>query len=482
MDTFIDQLVESYVDYGGVLVKNVKGVRPEIVDLRTITFCDQTDILSGPFAIKHYLSPSQLREMADKGWDEAAIDLVVLKSEAHKQQDKEDNQAKTPGRYIEVYEVQNVKEMDYDITSNDEDVYMYHVAFVSDQNGNTEGVVLNKKRVPDIDKLFKFLKRDPVQGRTLGFGGVEELFEPQVWTNFAEIHGMGMLEHASKIWYKSTDPKFKGQNLSNRDNGWVANLSGNTDISQIDNTPRNLAAFDNKVIQMHEHALEMGAASDLALGRMPTSGTPFKSVERQLVEGNSLHKWRQGRIAVFVDEIYREWSIPHITKEIVKGSKFLSELSSDEMVYISQAVSRNVANQKMKEALFNFNLDELSTENLAELQDLTSQEFARTGNKKFIEILKNEIKDEKVGVTTNIVGKQKDMDLLTDKMVNYVRQLIATPEIRQDPEMVKHINQILESSGMSPVSFGPRTLPAKQEGSASTQGLKELAEADKSQT
>ncbi len=60
IDTFIDELVESFVDYGGVLVKNVKGIRPEVVDLRTIAFSDQTDFLSGPFAIKHYMSPSQL--------------------------------------------------------------------------------------------------------------------------------------------------------------------------------------------------------------------------------------------------------------------------------------------------------------------------------------------------------------------------------------------------------------------------------------
>ena len=46
IDTFIDELVESYVDYGGVLVKNVKGVRPEVVDLRTLAFCDQTDLMS----------------------------------------------------------------------------------------------------------------------------------------------------------------------------------------------------------------------------------------------------------------------------------------------------------------------------------------------------------------------------------------------------------------------------------------------------
>src|SRR3990167_7007548 len=50
-DTFIDEVVESYVDYGGVLVKNVDDIMPDVVKLQTIAFCDQTDFLSGPFAI-----------------------------------------------------------------------------------------------------------------------------------------------------------------------------------------------------------------------------------------------------------------------------------------------------------------------------------------------------------------------------------------------------------------------------------------------
>ncbi len=56
---------------------------------------------------------------------------------------------------------------------------------------------------------------------------------------------------------------------------------------------------------------------------------------------------------------------------------------------------------------------------------------------------------------TNIAGSQKNLALLTDKMVNVVRQYLASPQIRQDPEMAKLLNIILESSGLSPIMFGP---------------------------
>src|SRR4030042_3336953 len=48
IDTFIDDLVESYVDFGGTLIKDVNDVKPEVVPMQRIAFCDQTDILSGP--------------------------------------------------------------------------------------------------------------------------------------------------------------------------------------------------------------------------------------------------------------------------------------------------------------------------------------------------------------------------------------------------------------------------------------------------
>lgn len=483
MDTFIDELVESFVDYGGVLVKNVKGVRPEVVDLRTLAFCDQTDILSGPFAIKHFFSPTQLRGMVDSGWDADKIEFLIIKSEAEKRKTDGQNK-KTPGRYIELYEVHNVSTMDWDSTSMDSDPKINVVGFYKDQNEQSFGVTLLEKDEPDIGKFFKFLKRDPIQGRALGFGAIEELFEPQVWTNFAEIHIAGMLQHASKVLYKSNDRKFKGQNLSNRPNGAVLDLTENKDINQLDNQPRNLTAFTNYVQDMHEHAGEMGAASDLFMGQQPTAGTPFKSLETQLVEGKSLHLWRQGRISTFVDQIYRDWIIPQLGKQITQGTKFLSTLKADELLMVAERVSRNEANRKAKKALLDFDKPFMSKDEFNQIRELSMQVQLEKGDKRFIEIIKDELKGEKLDVSTNIAGKQKDLALLTDKIVNLLRQFIATPELRRDPEMIKTLNEALEFSGMSPIKYSPRLAPPQQEqqGGGSTDGLKQVGEANKQTT
>ncbi len=477
MDTFIDELVESFVDYGGALVKKTKSVRPEVVDLRTIAFCDQTDLMAGPFAIKHFFSARQLQDMKGAGWGTIGADIdiegLLYKAEAAKTMRKENGQIKTPGKYVEIYEVHNVCEMDYNPISQDTKQMMYICAFYEDEDGKKQGRILFSTPEPKLP--FKFLKRDPIKGRALGWGGIEELFEPQTWTNFAQIHIIGMLRQASKVVYLSTDPRFKNQNIGTYDNGTVLDIQPNSDIRQLDTVPRNLTAFENYVVEQHEHAMEIGSASDISLGAQPNSGTPFKSVETQLIENKSLHLWRQGRIAVFVDEIHRDWIIPQLGKEIVKGDKFLAELSSDELFQISQTVATNYANERAKQEILNGG--SMTQEQYDQFRNFIAQEGFKMGTKRFIEILKDEFKPENLNVSTNIAGKQKNLALMTDKFVNVVRQIIATPNIRQDPELVRMLNTILETSGISPMSFAApmAQMGAPQQG-GSTEGLKGLAE------
>ena len=475
MDTFIDDVVESFVDYGGALVRKTKIVRPEVVDLRTIAFCDQTEILSGPFAIKHFFSPRDLMDMKKSGWGEigatSTVENLIFKAESSKKFRKDNEAIKTPGKYVEIYEVHNISPMDIDYTSEDTTQMMYIVAFYEDETGRKNGVILFSTPEPNLP--FKMLKRDPIRGRALGWGGVEELFEPQVWTNYAEIHIIGMLRQASKVVYLSTDPRFKNQNIGTYDNGSILDIQANADIRQLDTVPRNLTAFENYVIEQHEHAMEMSSASDISLGQQPNSGTPFKSVETQLVENKSLHLWRQGRIAVFLDEIHRDWIIPQLGREIVKGDKFLAELSSDELYEISQKVATSHANDRAKEVILDGGT--LTQEEYDGFKNFITTENLKAGNKRFVEILKDEFSREKLQVSTNIAGKQKNLALLTDKFVNVVRQIIATPNIRQDPELVKMLNSILETSGISPVGFAsPMAQP--MEGGA-TDGLKQFAQA-----
>ena len=58
LDTLFDEITESDVDYGGVLIQRGKKT-PEVIELNKIAFCDQTDILSGPLSVLYFFFPSQ---------------------------------------------------------------------------------------------------------------------------------------------------------------------------------------------------------------------------------------------------------------------------------------------------------------------------------------------------------------------------------------------------------------------------------------
>ena len=474
IDTFIDEVVESYVDYGGTLVKNIDESRPEVVDLKTLAFCDQTNILSGPFAIKHFFSPSELKEM--KNWGDEkfgatmSIDGLIALSEPKKS--SSEGVISTPGNYIEVYEVHGTLPGKWLGKEEDYLPQIQIIAFYKNDKDQKTGVTLFRAKESKLP--FKFLPRDNIYGRALGFGGVEELFESQVWTNHSEIQIREMLELASKTFYKTTDSRFKTRNnLINSDNGQVFDLQEGKDISQIDTYPRNIQLFNNVLDRWEDHANRMGAAGDIFQGEQPTAGTPFASLQAQIIEGRSLHQWRQGKIAVFIEEIYREWVLPHISKEILKGQKFLSELSANELQEISNQIVQNLANKFVKERILNGQL--VFPEEVETFKQNALDQFVSKGRNRFIEILKDEFKDEPLDIKANLVNKQKRLALFTDKLVSFVRQILARPDIKQDPDLVRMTNEILEYSGMSPISYGLKQSTGITQGGGRTEPLKELS-------
>ena len=478
IDTFIDDLVEGYCDFGGVLVKKLEGQpAPEVVQLQTIAFCDQSDVLGGPLGIKHFFSPDRLKEMADAGWGDVkngatvSIDELITLSKEEKKS-KAGAKSKTPGKYIEVYEIHGMLPESFLKEDGDEDKYsrqMQIVAFYTASDGRSEGVTLFAGK--ESETPFKFLSRDKIYGRGLGMGGAEELFESQVWVNYSMIAKKKMLDAASATFYKTTDQNLKGKNLLNdKENGEVIFVEDGGDVSQIDTFPRNITAFDNATAEWEAHAQTTGAANEAIMGESPKSGTPFKLQELVTAEAHSLHEYRKGQLAVFVSEIYRDWIIPAIMKDVTTEQEFLSELTPEELEFVADALMTNQANEFIIESILGGRL--IQPEEVELHKEGVREKFMKGGNKKFIKILKDDLKKTPVDVAVNIVGKQKYLSQNVDKLVNVFRQLISAPQVLDDPRMAKIFNQIIEGSGLTPVDFyrSPQAIQAQQAQQAPQQG------------
>lgn len=467
LDTLWDETNESRIDYGGGLLKDVNSPAPEFIPLSNIAFCDQTDMLSGPICIKHFYSPDQLLEMAKKGWGDenkgATItleDLIVL-SRSQKQDDNGGQINKTPGKYIEIYELHGTLPETW-LTDEFDDSPKYVrqmqiIGYYQSQNGKNQGVCLYRGK--EKDGNFKLVLRDKIHGRALGFGGVEELQENQVWVNYNQIKFRELID-ATKTLFQTTDQTLNSKGkLEDKPNMSLLTLEEGKAISQVDTFPRNIELFKQATADWEAHAQQTGAANDSIMGKSPNSGTPFKLQELVTQESHGLHDHRRGKFAKFIEEVYKDWIIPHIAKEIVKGKKFLSELSMDEMEMIYEKISQKEVNRFIMEA---GGPGAVELTDIEVFKEQLRKDFMKD-NKKFIVILENELKDVSLSVKVNVAGKQKDLNIYTDKLVNIFRQIAAAPQLLDDPRMSKIFNEILESSGLSPIEFGALKTAPKPE-------------------
>lgn len=453
IDTAIDETVESYFDYGLALVKNTNQERPEIIQLQQIAFCDQTNILSGPICLKHQFSISELEEMRGK-WRSDQIDRVINAAK-FTQDVSNDREAKTPGKYIEIYELHGTFPDNW-LDNGDEDTGKYIpqmqiISYYVDQTTQQKnGITLFDGKEPK--SIFKAVKRDNIHGRACGRGGIEELFDAQIWTNYSEIQLKEMLDAAATMILKTTDKKFANTNkLSDLKKNQIFTLEEGKDISQVAITPQNKFMFDQYINQWEQSARVIGSASDPALGLNPVSGTPLGTTQIVTNQGEGIHDYRRGKIATFWGEIYRDWVLGYLSKEMIKGDKWVDELTLEELQEVADKLATKESNKRLKDKLLS---GKMVTEQEQELfRQTVKDSFLKGGKRRFLNLMKGELKDLPLDVDFNIAGKQKNLVDVVNKLNGIFRTVFANPAILQSTGMGELFNNILEYSGLSPINF-----------------------------
>ncbi len=457
LDSFIDEVVESSIIYDLVLVKDVNNVRPEVVNLQDIAFCDQTDVMAGSICIKHNYTIPELLEFKGK-WKEDAIEEVIIMSKANKDvKMANDQKVKTPGKYIEVYELHGSFPENWYKIDGDPNKYvdqLHIISYYTTTDGNKNGVTLFAGKSKKLKDKFKALKIDSVRskGRACGRSIVERLFEPQVWRNYSAIKLKKMMDSAVNLLQTDSE-EFGGKKLSQLPENTILKHEPGRPISRVDMGIQNAQIFENNSIKQENSARVLGSASEASLGKAPVSGTPFALQELIVQQGEGIHQYRQGKIATFFsDVLYRDWILQYLVDEMNGGKNFSEELSLDEIQEIGQLISVKLTNKKIIELALKGKF--LSTEEQSLMQQTLRAEFAKGGSRKFMEALKDELKDTPVKVKVNIVGKQRYMAQNADKLSKLISNILANPQaFAQIPGLGKAYNQLLEESGMSPIDF-----------------------------
>lgn len=464
IDKFIDDVVESDVDYGGALVKRTKDKAPSVVPLTALAFADQKNIMSSPIGIRHEMTLAELEDMPGwgvKGADTTISELIVNAEVA------QDELWKSQGK-IEVFEVRGLMPNEWFDATEGHSRQLQIVAAVKAKGGkDKEYATLFKSKAGD-DLRFH-TAREKLNGRALAWGGIEELFEPQVWTNYSEARLRELLEEAAKTIYKTTDKKFGArQSLKNSRTGQVYYVDG--DLQQVDNFPRNAALFEKAVNDWQSHAQSMGEAHNALRGEAPTAGTPAQLQELVVSTGQGMHEYRKGKFSDFIGEIYKDWVLPQLEREIASEHEFFSEFSLKELQYIARNMSQRMINRKVIDSVLE-GKGVPSREEQEALRVVVQDEIKETGKDKFVKILQDEFKGEKLGIKFNIANRQAKLVQNIGKLLDIMRTVISAPQILENEGIGDLFNQVIEFSGLNPVDLTPSPVQEPQQTPQPTEAL-----------
>lgn len=457
LDTFIDEVVESSIIYDLVLVKDVNNVRPEVIALQDIAFCDQTDIMSGPICIKHEYSIPNLLEYKGK-WDSEKIDEVIVMAQASKKVAVANDQpVKTPGKYIECYELHGSFPESWLYDDGDPQKYvdqLHIINYYNTSDGRKSGITLYKGKSKKLGDKFKALKIDAVRskGRACGRSIVERLFEPQVWNNYAGIKLKKMLDSAVNLLQTDSE-EFGGKKVSELKEQTILKHETGKPITKVDMGLQNVEAIQNFQISQGTQARILGSASEAALGQNPSSGTPFALQNLIVQQGEGIHEYRQGKIATFfADTLYPELILKYLVSDMEDGVRFSEELSLEEMEDIGNIIAINESNKRIKNLVLSGQL--VTKEQQDVMLEIIRTEFKKSGNRKFMEIVKGELKDIPIKVKMNVAGKKKYLAQEADKLSKLILNIVSSAQAFQAiPGLAKPYNQLLEASGLSPIDF-----------------------------
>ena len=472
LDELFDEITESDIDYGGVVVQ--KGVeRPEVIDLNKIAFCDQTDFTGGAFGVKMSFTPSKLRQMTKYGWglesNGATIsinDLCILADSEKESNTQTQDKNHTTSKNIDVVIVRGDLPASYLEDNDDMENYygqLHVVAFYTDTKGHKQGVTLYRKK--DNGKNVKFFTSKKVTNRALGRGMGERLIQPQIWTNWLSIHKHNMIEAGSKIALYTDDPTYTDKNkIQDMDNLEITTIEEGKRINQVPTLgANNIQLFSNEINAWFEQAQLDGSAQDPIIGKEAVSGTTFRGQERSVAQAKGGHDRRRGKRAKFIEEIYRDFILDDIINNIV-DEEFYATLSDEEMEWVFDTLAEKEADNRIKKASLEGKIK--SEEDRKLIKEEFKKNLFKTGNRHKLKVLREELENVRLKITINVSNKQKNLADLSDKLLSIFQFVFANPQAfqqaMQNPALAKAFSNILEFSGLSVGEFQSLVKPIEQ--------------------
>lgn len=453
---FLNKWGKTLADYGSAVSKHVvkDGNMVSSVVPWNRLIVDPINFYGAPRIEKFYYTPSELR--SQKMYDQEMVKSILGAKVSRKNLDgsHQDNS----NDYIEIYELHGELDEKY-LKDEDEDTnnyvqQMHVVTFVKGEDGEYENYTLYKGREEQDPYYITHLIEE--DGRVMGIGSFERLFEAQWMKNHTMKAIKDYLDVSSKLFFQTSDGNFVGQNvLSNLENGDIFIHAQGQPLTAVNNYNSSFQAIQSFGQEWEGQANKTSGISEAMMGEQK-SGTAWRQTEALLQESHSLFELMTENKALGLEEIIKKFYISFIKKQLNSKDEIVATLAD---YGVKEIEKRYIKNQSAKlsikenlERLENFNtpFQPISPEEIApQIQSQLNQ----TGTQRFIKpdevdgkTWADVLKDLEWELEIDITGEQRDTQAAMATLNTLYMTLVQQPDKQEQAKLI--LSKILELTGV----------------------------------
>ena len=462
----LNKIAELSPKYGSSVIKKTKK-GADIVDLRRLVLDPTVDtITNSRFVIlEHNLTPSQLKEKQKNGWEN--VEEVISKFYVNTApepyiKDGTLNQVNsTPA--IKIYErYGEVPKSWLDGSEPKENEEMVRALFIVagvnnyglGEDGKTvtreDGVVLFRSKWFG-DWPFRDFHYDKTEGRWLGIGVIEDLFQIQERTNELANEKRDSMTISNKHIFQTQDKTIVKNLIRDLSNGAVIMAGSNGGLVPLANEERNLAAFNSEEMRYANQAKEITFSYDVIRGEQLPTSTPATNAVIQDRNTKSVYSVKRENLANMLRFFFTELVIPQAIKDLTPEHILHFIGSNEELFRIDSALIKEIVNRKALDLLLDgIPVDEMAIE---QIKTDVSNQLKEAGTDRFITIKDSFYKNADFTFDINIDNEQEDSQLLTNNLFSVFTALASNPTILQDPVIKALFYEYAERAGVSPMKL-----------------------------
>ena len=444
-EQFLDEWGRTLARYGSALTKwtTKDGKLTATVVLWNRLICDTIEFDGNLCIEKLELTPAQLRKM---DYDKDAVDALIAARTVRQSLDGQQRDNKDD--YITLYEVHGELSAEYLKDENDRDdekednfiQQMHVISFIpAERKDEFEDFTLYRGKEKNPYLMTHLIKED---GRTLGIGAVEHLFDAQWMTNHSQKLIKDQLDLASQLIFQTADKAFAGKNfLKSVVTGDIQVYDKDTGspLTPIGNNSHDIGALQGFATAWQLLAKDITSTPDALRGNTMPSGTAFRQVALLNQEASSLFEVMTRSKKRYLEQMIREHVIPYIKKQMDTSEEIAATLESQDITKLDQMYvpveARRRDNAQLKRTILSGGV--AHNEDMMMLQNQIKGELAEQGNQRFIKpsdvsskTWKQVLKDLEWEVEIEIQNKDMDKQQTAQNLIDLFK-IIANPATLQ---------------------------------------------------